>query len=692
MNTDANSKVQSRHLSRKAYLYVRQSTLRQVFENTESTQRQYGLQQRAIALGWQLDQVVVIDCDLGRSGASAVDREGFQRLVTEVGLGRAGIVMGLEVSRLARNSIDWHRLLEMCALADTLILDEDGVYDPAHFNDRLLLGLKGTMSEAELHVLKARLRGGILNKARRGELEMRLPIGFVHDAQGRTRLDPDTRIQDSVRQLLRTFQRTGSASATVKEFRQQRWQFPRHAMSGPHKGDVLWGELTHARVLFVLHNPCYAGAFTFGRSRQRKLPDGTSVCRHLPQDEWTTLIRDAHEGYQSWEDYEHNLQRLRENAMSHGEQRERTAPREGPALLQGLVICAVCNARMTVRYQPRGPRLWPTYVCQHQRVQAGAPVCQWIAGASLDVAVGELLVGMVTPMTLQLALQVQRELESRSAECDAMRRKEVERARYECDLARRRYMLVDPDNRLVADSLEAEWNEKLRALEQAQQTYEKQRAADTAGLNEAQRASIIALAKDFPRLWKDPRTPDRERKRMVRLLIADVTLLKGDKLTAQIRFNAGTTHTLHLELPKPSWELRRTPSAVVAQVDTLLQEHGDAEVARRLNALGVRSGWGYEFNHAIVRRIREQYGLKSRYDRLRERGLLTIEEMAQRLCVSRDTIKRWRRAGLLRAHRFGDRREYLLEPPNDDAPIKHRHKGITRTLAATKAASSSTPD
>ena len=231
MTPETHAKVQARHLKRNAYLYVRQSTLRQVFENTESTKRQYDLRQRAMALGWAADQVIVIDSDLGQSGASAVDRAGFQRLVTEVSLGRAGIVMGLEVSRLARNSTDWHRLLEICALADSLILDEDGVYDPAHFNDRLLLGLKGTMSEAELHVLRARLRGGILNKARRGELEIRLPIGFIYDAQGSVRLDPDARIQESIRQLFRTFRRTRSATATVKAFRNQGLQFPRRIYS-----------------------------------------------------------------------------------------------------------------------------------------------------------------------------------------------------------------------------------------------------------------------------------------------------------------------------------------------------------------------------------------------------------------------------------------------------------------------------
>lgn len=688
MSTEASSKVQARHLSRNAFLYVRQSTLRQVFENTESTKRQYALQQRAIALGWRVEQVVVIDSDLGRSGASAVDREGFQRLVTEVGLGRAGIVMGLEVSRLARNSTDWHRLLEICALADTLILDEDGVYDPAHFNDRLLLGLKGTMSEAELHVLKARLRGGILNKARRGELEVRMPIGFVHDPTGHVRLDPDLRIQDSVRQLLRTFERTGSASATVKAFREQGLKFPRHAIQGPRHGEILWSELTHSRTLFVLHNPTYAGAYTFGRTRQRKLPDGSTINKHLPRSEWTTLIRDAHEGYLSWEQYEQNLQRLRDNAKSYGEERERGAPREGPALLQGLAICAICCARMTVRYHQWGKQTRPTYVCQHMGIETGRPICQSISGAGLDQAVGRLLVEMVTPMTLELALQVQAELESRSAEHDAMRRQEVERARYECDLARRRYMQVDPDNRLVADSLEAEWNEKLRAHEQANARYQKQRNADAAGLTDKQRASIMALAKDFPRLWNDPRTPDRERKRMARLLITDVTLLKGSDVTAQIRFNGGTTQTLHLELPKRSWELHKTPPAVVEMVDQLLDNFNDVEVASQLNTRGIRSGWGHEFNQAIVRRIREQYHLQSQYERLRARGLLTKQEIAELLDVQPETIKRWRRAGLLRAYRYTCRGECLFELPDATSPVKHQHHGKKAALCAASEASS----
>jgi hypothetical protein len=306
--------------------------------------------------------------------------------------------------------------------------------------------------------------------------------------------------------------------------------------------------------------------------------------------------------------------------------------------------------------------------------------------------VGELLVGMVTPMTLELALQVQKELESRSAEHDAMRRQEVERARYECDLARRRYMQVDPDNRLVADSLEAEWNEKLRAHEQAHERYQKQRDSDAAGLTDKQRASIMALAKDFPRLWNDPRTPHRERKRMARLLITDVTVLKGADITAQIRFNGGTTHTLHLELPKSAWQLRQTPTLVVEKVDRLLDDHTDGEVACRLNAQGLRSGDGRAFNRLIVRKIRLAYNLRSRYERLRASGMLTLSEVAERLGVQPGTIKKWRCAGLLEAHRFGDRGEYVFEPPGAQAPIKHRHQGKVRALVASRRANSSTTD
>jgi DNA invertase Pin-like site-specific DNA recombinase len=680
MNPETHSKVQPRHLKKNAYLYVRQSSLRQVFENSESTKRQYDLRQRAVALGWSIEQVVVIDSDLGQSGASAVDRAGFQRLVTEVSLGHAGVVMGLEVSRLARNSTDWHRLLEICALADVLIVDEDGIYDPAHFNDRLLLGLKGTMSEAELHVMRARLRGGILNKARRGELEMRLPIGFVYDGTGRVRLDPDARVQAIVRRLFRTFAHTGSATATVKAFRDQGLRFPHRIYGKTNKGDVLWSPLEHTRTLWVLHHPRYAGAYCFGRARTRMMPDGRERYARLPPEDWIALIRDAHEAYITWDEYEQNLQRLRENAQALGDERQRGAPREGPALLQGLAVCAICGERMTIRYHVRGDRRVPDYMCQRRGIETGQPICQLVNGGPVDEAIGKLLVDAVTPVTLEMALAVQKELESRCDEGDRLRRQEVERARYEADLARRRFMHVDPGNRLVADSLEAEWNQTLRAVSEAQERYEQQKQADGAAISDQQRANIMALAKDFPRLWNDPRTPDRERKRMARLLIADVTLLKGADIRAQVRFNGGATHTLHLLPPKSAWQLRKSAPAVVAEVDRLLDNHTEAEIAELLNRKGLTSGMGKRFHRLIVRRIRSVYRLKTRYTRLRARGLLTIPEMAKLLHVCQTTIKLWRRAGLLTAYRYDDKDQYLFERPGAGAPAKYQRQDKTKRL------------
>jgi DNA invertase Pin-like site-specific DNA recombinase len=668
---ERSQKITPRHLRRQAYLYVRQSTLRQVIENTESTQRQYALRQRAVALGWAIEQVVVIDRDLGQSGASAADREGFQQLVRDVGLGRAGLVMGLEVSRLARNSTDWHRLLEICALTETLILDEDGLYDPAHFNDRLLLGLKGTMSEAELHVLRARLRGGIVNKARRGELEIPLPVGFVYDAAGRVDLDPDQQVQETIRAFFQTFRRTGSATATVKAFRDQQLLFPRRARYGAHQGETLWGRLEHSRALWVLHNPRFAGAFFFGRTRQRHTAEARVVYERLPREEWTALIPNAHAGYITWEDFEENQRRLSENAQANGVDRRRSPPREGPALLQGLAVCGICGDRMTVRYHRRHGTVWPTYVCQRQGVARAEPICQSLPGRDLDHAIGRLLLATVTPLTLEITLTVQQELQLRLDETDRLHRRAVERARYEADLARRQYLHVDPANRLVADELEAHWNRALQQVADAQDIYERQRQADRLAVDADARARILALATDFPRLWHDPHTPDRERKRMVRLLMDDVTLIKAaEGLTAHIRFRGGATTTLTLPRTLNAWQLRETRAEIVALIDQLLDQHTDGAIVTMLNARGYRSGTGQPFQRGIVQHIRHSHGLRSRYARLRARGMLTRDEIADRLKVSADTVKIWGRHGLLPRHACNDKDECLYEPPGPNAPTK----------------------
>ncbi len=674
MSAEAHQKITASHLARGAYLYVRQSTLRQVVENTESTTRQYALRERAVALGWPMERIVVIDSDLGQSGASAADREGFQRLVSEVGLGRAGIVLGLEVSRLARNSSDWHRLLELCALADTLILDEDGLYDPTHFNDRLLLGLKGTMSEAELHVLKARLRGGILSRARRGELKQMLPIGFVYDSDDRVVLDPDAQVQAAVRLLFATFQRTGSCLAVAKAFQEQGLVFPRRVRSGPRKGQLHWGELLQCRVQQIIRHPRYAGAFSFGRTRQRKRPNGKVESRRVPQEEWI-LIRDAHPGYITWEQYEQNVQRMRDNAASWRPNRRQGPPREGNALLQGLVICGTCGERMTVRYHSHRGHAVPTYWCGRRRLERGEPgLCQTIHGASLDAAIGDVLVEMMTPLAVEAALAVQQELVEREEESDRLRRQQVERARYEADLAERRFLQVDPDHRLVADALEADWNAKLRTLAAAQEQYEQARLQETSSISETQRAELFALTTDFPRVWRDPATSMKERKRIARLLLLDVTLTKGDALHADLRFTGGATRSLVIPFPKSCVELRTTDAAVVREIDTLLDTYTDGEIADLLNERGVRTVVTTPWTRARVGRLRLTYSLKDRRTRLLEQGLLSPDDIAERYSVARSTVHLWRRRGLLRAHPVNDRGDYLYEIPPDSLPAKWAHK------------------
>ena len=669
------SKVTALHLKRDAYVYVRQSTLRQVFENTESTERQYALRQRAVALGWPAERVVVIDSDLGLSGASAVEREGFQRLVADVGMARAGIVLGLEVSRLARNSTDWHRLLEICALTDTLILDEDGVYDPAHFNDRLLLGLKGTMSEAELHVMRARLRGGLLNKARRGELRTHLPTGLVYDVDAKVVLDPDLEVQQAMRLLFQTFVRTGAARQTVKHFRDHDLLFPRRMCAGAHQGEVIWRPLELRQVVSVLHNPRYAGAYAFGRHRSKKLPDGRTKRELAPREQWYALILDAHPGYITWDEYERIEQRLRDSAKAYGAHRRHGPPREGPALLQGRAICGLCGCRMAVRYHQRAEQLVPDYQCMILTAPKAEPACQVIPGASVDAAIGKLVVEAMTPMAVEVALAVWQEIQQRHEDVDRLRRQQVERAQYEVDLARRRYMQVDPSNRLVADSLEANWNDKLRVFAEAQNRYEQQKQLDESTGNQIDQKRVASLVKDFPAIWNDPNTPQRERKRMLGLLIEDVTLIKKETITAQVRFRGGATTTLTLPLPLNAWQGRMTPATTLHQMGLILQEHTDSEAATILNERGLKTGADGKFSPERIRWFRYVKGIKSLKQHLLDAGWLTAEQYADKLGVHYATIRTWRTNGLIHARKCNDRGQWLFDP-RDNVPPTPRGRSI----------------
>jgi len=635
----------------------------------------------AIALGWPDERVIVIDCDQGESGASAAWREGFRRLVTEVGMGRAGIVMGLEVSRLARNNADWHRLLEICALADTLILDEDGVYDPAHFNDRLLLGLKGTMSEAELHVLKARLRGGLLNKARRGEYRCPLPTGLVYDEAGNVVLDPDAQVRESITYFFETFSRVGSACQTIKVFRREGLSFPSRLHTDA--GKVVFRPLTASTAMRTLNNPRYAGVYAYGRRRYRRTAEGGQKIERRPQSsDWIACIPNAHPGYITWDQYQENLRILESNGRGY-EVARASPPREGAALLQGRAVCGVCGQHFRVRYKYKARRgqLDSWYVCDRASGAKGAPSCQSIAGRPIDEAVGKLVAERMTPAAVELALDIRREIEARQEEADRLRCRAIERAQVEADLAERRFMMVDPSNRLVADTLEADWNNKLRALATAREERKQARREDQFILDDAIRERLRALTTDFQQLWADPATSNRERKRMLAHIIEDATLMKvpGEGITKiHVRFKGGKIETLATLNPKSSPQQIKTPPKIVELVDQLLDHRVYSEIADLLNERGFRPGGsarpGREADRFTAKRVAypmHTYRLRSRYDRLRQRGMLDRKEMAERLGIHELTVDRWAKYGLLKAHLYNDNGRQLYEVPGPNLPTKH---------------------
>jgi hypothetical protein len=494
-------------------------------------------------------------------------------------------------------------------------------------------------------------------------------------------LDPDAGVQQALRHLFAVFARTGSARAVVAAFAAEKLPFPVRISTGPRKGELAWMPLTHWRVLRTLHNPRYAGAFVYGRRRATTSANGKNSCQPLPRDQWTALIPGAHPGYITWEAYEANQQILLGNAAARGADRAAGPAREGAALLQGLAICGRCGRRMTVRYHARGGTEVPDYQCMREAIDNAGPRCQVIPGGAADAAIGQLLLQALTPLALEVALTVQAEIEARAAEADAMRASHVERARHRADLARRRYLAVDPGNRLVAGSLEADWNDALRALQAAQDDYDHATAA-TAALTGTDKARIRALAADFPALWSDPATPQRERKRMARLLIDDVTITKTNRIHLDVRFRGGQATSLDIPIPPPSWQLRQTRPEVLATLDRLLEDHTDAQAAAALNAAGHRSGEGKPFTGRIVLELRRSHHLPSHADRLRARGLLTLAETASRLGVHTSTIKAWRRAGLLTAHQANDKNIPLFDPPDPADPRLAKRQGskLTRRI------------
>ncbi len=663
LNRPSSQKIRPDHLDRLAVIYVRQSTLFQVRENTGSTTRQYDLVKRAQDLGWTPAHIQVVDQDQGQSGASSVGRDGFQWLVAEVGLGHVGAVLSLEVSRLARSCSDWYRLLEICALSDTLVVDDEGVYDPGAHNDRLLLGFKGSMSEAELHWLKSRLQGGKQSKAEQGSLRFRLPIGLIYDPVGRIVLDPDEAVAEAVRLVFSLFEQSSSALAVVSAFAKLHLRFPTRWWGGKRADELIWSRLTHERVLNILHSPLYAGAYVYGRtkSRSRTLPGEEprvkGRTRRVKQEDWPIVLLDAHPSYITWDQFLRNQRQLDDNRTWRAEE-HRGAVREGPSLLQGIVLCGSCGRRMGIRYQRNGSLLM--YECHQLHAQLAARTCQTMRGDRIDQAVVACFLEAIEPAHLEVALSALEQVEARAKQVDHQWQRQIERAQYEADLARRRYKAVDPDNRLVARSLERDWNEKLTEVEKLQREHRLLPKQAALLLTASQREQIRRLAHDLPTLWYASTTTFVERKQLMRWLIKDVTLSKrGNVIDVAIRWQ--TEALTHLAIPryKMSWEERQTSPQVIERVRALSPRHTNAQIAAILNEEGEQAGMGGSFTVSKIEWIRYAYHIpagcperpKAAPTGQRGDGRYSARAAAELLNVNVSTIADWCQAGILESVR-----------------------------------------
>ncbi len=652
-----NPKITEQHRSRPAYIYVRQSTNAQVLHHQESTERQYALRTMALELGWSESAIRTLDRDLGMTGTEMTKREDFKTLVADVSMGQVGAVFALEVSRLARSNLDWHRLLELCALTATLVIDEDGCYDPSDFNDGLLLGLKGTMAQAELHFLHARLQGGKLNKAKKGELRFPLPVGYCYDEQGRIAPDADAEVRGAVEMVFRLFRETGSAYAVVHRFTEKGLRFPKRAYGGAWDGKIIWGRLSHSRVLGVLKNPSYAGIYVFGRYQYRREISLDGEVRKRMQavamPDWRVSLQQHHEGYITLEEFVKNRERLQKN-RTNGEETVLSGPaREGLALLQGLLLCGNCGHALSVRYRGNGG-ICPTYQCNLLRREGLATKsCMVFRCDLLDGVVAEEMLKALQPAELELALAALHELESRDQSILRQWQMRLERAEYEVSLAERRYQEVDPANRLVAGTLERRWNDALVHLEDLKKEAAEFQRQEAQVATPQQKAQVLALARDLPRLWHAPTTQSKDRKRMLRLLIKDITVEKPanqKQLLVHIRWQGGACSDVSVQLPLNIADRVRYPSTVVDKVRELARHLPDSEIADQLHREGQASAKGLPYTVKIIQWIRCRYRIPPA--ELKRPEELTVRQVAERFGTSDQVVYYWIDHSVIRSRRI----------------------------------------
>jgi len=615
------SKVQPKHLARQAYVYVRQSSPGQVVSNPESARRQRELASLARELGWSPTRISVLDDDQATSGQSVQGREAYKLIAGEVSVGEVGIVIGMDTSRLARNNADWFPLIEMCALTGTLIADEEGVYDANDPNDRLLLGLKGTLSEAELQRMRMRLHGARWSLARRGELRRRLPGGYVWDSQGRVVMDPDERVRSALFTFFRRFDEEGSACALARAYERDGLMFPRRDPRGSWDAPVRWAPLGVRTANTSLHNPVFAGVYCYGRERAETVLDPESkarktIMRLVPMESWEVLIRDHHPAYISWERFQRNQERLRENRSSSS---SRGAVRPGEALLQGLVHCGRCGRKMGVRYSGRDSQPW--YICARHTPTGRSQYCCGVAGRAVDGWVECKILEAIQPAGIAAAIAAVEELERRAGELRREWELQIEQAEYEAALARRRYEAVDPDNRLVAANLERDWEEKLGAVEELRRELAERERRPPMRIVPADRARLHELARDLPRLWREPTTILEDRKKVVRILVQDVWLMQEDeprRTNVQIHWHTDAVTEGHVERQLAAPARFKTPLVVVSRAQELYAGGTPlAEIALRLNSEGFRTGPGNTFTAGRVQTLLGNRGMTTRRKAMR---------------------------------------------------------------------------
>jgi excisionase family DNA binding protein len=642
-------KVTEAHRRRRAVVYVRQSTLQQIEHNVESAARQYALRELAVELGWPAESVVVVDEDTGRSGSSSAGRIGFKELVAEVGLGHVGLVLALEVSRLARSSADWHLLLDLCARTGTLIADADGVYSPADFNDRLLLGLKGTMSEAELHLIRARLDGGLRKKAERGELRLALPVGLDRDEGGQITLCLDERVRHAIERVFLLWRRLGSARQVVMELIAEGQQLPRRTVG---QRRIRWARPSYGAVHDFLTNPAYAGAFVFGRKRREKrLAEDGRVRVHdveVPLEEWSVCLPEHHPGYVGWSEYLQTRARLRQNMRPRGE--GGGAAREGAALLQGLVRCGRCGRRMQVGYAGTGGKV-RRYACVRGHVlHHTAKSCQSLGGGRLEKAIVAAFLDAVTPAGVAATAGAIGELERQHEQRLAGQRLALERAQYEAERAERQFDACEPENRLVARTLEGRLEQALAAAQRERGKLTALELARPQALSDTERRVLCSLARDLPLLWEAKTMTDRDRKQLLRTLIGEIVVTvhaEQRQAAVEISWEGGARTELVVKLNARGSERHRLGEDTIALIRRLAEHHPDRQIAQILSRQGRRTGTGLSFTEARVKAARQRAGIPAAPPPDPDGELLTIEQAAAELGISTFTVRRWLRDGLL---------------------------------------------